>query len=260
MFLVDSHCHLGDMKFGGKEISVRDALNNAACAGVTHMLCVCTDLPSFPSMYEKIQDFDNVYATVGVHPLNISEPRSEEMFLRYAAREKVIGIGEIGLDYHYESDSAEIQKQVFSKQLEYALKLKKPIVIHSREAAEDTWSVLSSSDPDQKLTGIFHCYADSLENARRVLDRGFYISVSGIVTFGRAVNIKELARFVPMDRLLLETDSPYLAPVPFRGKPNQPAYVEKVAHAVAELKGVSYEEICSRTSENFERLFGIKLK
>ncbi len=260
MFLVDSHCHLGDLKFGDSEISVDDAMHNAELAGVTHMLCVCTDLPSFPAMYEKIRGFDNVYASVGIHPLNISEPWSEDEFFEYASRDRVIAVGEIGLDYYYESESAGIQKSIFSKQLEYALRLKKPVIIHSRNAPDDTWSVLTSSDPEKNLTGIFHCYADSLENARRVLDRGFYISVSGIVTFGKAENIRELARFVPLDRLLVETDSPYLAPVPYRGKPNQPAYVEKVAHAVAAVKGVDYEELCGRTSENFERLFGIKLK
>lgn len=260
MFLVDSHCHLGDLKFRGVDQDLNQVLAAASAAGVTHMLCICTDLPTFPEMYEKVKVLDHVYATVGLHPLNLDTPWDEGKFMEYVSREKILGIGEIGMDYHYESKSAEQQKKVFARQLELALELDLPVIIHSREAPEDTWSVLETVDPQRRLRGVFHCYADSLEHARQVLDRGFYISVSGIVTFPQAQNIRELAGFIPLDRLLVETDSPYLAPAPFRGKPNQPAYVEKVARAVAQLRGLSFEEICNITSDNFQKLFRVVLK
>ncbi len=259
MFLVDSHCHLGDLTFNGVEQRLSDVLVNAKNVGVTHMLCVNTDLPSFEPMYEKIKDLDNVYASVGVHPLNLADGWDEAQFRRYAALPKVIAIGEIGLDYYYEQESRDQQMELFARQLKLALELDKPIIIHSRSAHEDTWQVLNEVDPDCRLRGIFHCYADGWENAPKILDRGFYISVSGIVTFPKATNIHLIARNMPLDRLLVETDSPYLAPVPYRGKPNQPAFVEKVAREVARLKGITFEEVCQHTSANFERLFGLTL-
>ncbi len=259
MFLVDSHCHLGDLSFGGKELVLKDVLASAAQAGVTHMLCVCTDLPSFPGMYGKIEELGNVFASVGVHPLNIDTEWDEGLFREYATRKKIVAVGEIGLDYHYEEHSRRQQQEIFARQLELALELDLPLIIHSREAPEDTWAVLEECDPAHRLRGVFHCYADGIDHARKVLDRGFHISVSGIVTFGRAENIRELAAFLPLDRLLVETDSPYLAPVPFRGKPNQPAYVEKVARAVAAVRNTTFEEICDATSANFQSLFRVTL-
>ncbi len=258
MFLVDSHCHLGDLKFGDVDQDFDQVVKNAREAGVTHMLCVSTDLPSFGSMYEKIRDLPYVYATAGIHPLNIDEPWSEEELLRCASLPRVIAIGEIGLDYYYEEESKARQQDIFASQIRIARQLHKPIVIHGRSAPGDIWRIVQDEHADE-VGGIFHCFADSLDLARKVLDHGFYISVSGIVTFKKAQNIKEIASFVPLDRLLLETDSPYLAPVPYRGKPNQPAYVTNVAREVAQLRGMSYEEICNKTSENFARLFNLKL-
>lgn len=258
MFLVDSHCHLGDLKFGEIDQDFNEVISNAETAGVTHMLCVNTDLPSFKPMYEKIKDFPNIFASVGVHPLNIDDPWSEEELRVYAKLPKVIAIGEIGLDYYYEEDSKNEQMDIFARQIRIAREVHKPIVIHGRSAPEDIWRIVQEEKADE-VGGIFHCFADSWELAEKILDHGFYISVSGIVTFKKALNIKEIASKIPLDRLLLETDSPYLAPVPYRGKPNQPAYVTKVAEEIANIRGLTYEEICNITSDNFARLFNLEL-
>ncbi len=258
MFLVDSHCHLGDLKFGDIDQDFNEVVHNAAEAGVTHMLCVSTDLPSFDPMYEKIKDLPNVYATAGIHPLNINEPWSEEELKRCALNPKVIAIGEIGLDYYYEEESKDLQQDIFARQIRVAREVQKPIVIHGRCAPDDIWRIVKDEKADE-VGGIFHCFADSWDLAEKVLEHGFYISVSGIVTFKKAQNIKEIASKVPLDRLLLETDSPYLAPVPYRGKPNQPAYVTEVAKEVAKIRGLTYEKVCEITSENFARLFNLQL-
>ncbi len=258
MYLVDSHCHLGDLDFGDMTQDFDEVLENAAKEGVTHMLCVNTDLPSFPAMYEKIKDLPNVWATVGTHPENLGAPWTEDLLKKFAAKPKVIAIGEIGLDYHYCMDVRDQQIDAFRRQIRVAKEVKKPIVIHAREAGDELFDVVESENAAE-VGGIFHCYADTLERTKRALDLGFYVSVSGIVTFKKALNIKDLAKFIPLDRLLVETDSPYLAPVPFRGKPNQPAYVSYVAREIAAIRGISYEDVCSATSANFERLFGVSL-
>ena len=255
MFLVDSHCHLGDLKFRGVDQDLDQVLAAAGAAGVTHMLCICTDLPTFPGMYEKVKDLDHVYATVGLHPLNLDTPWDEAKFMEYVSRKKIVAIGEIGMDYHYESGSSELQKKVFARQLELALQLDLPVIIHSREAPEDTWSVLESVDPQRRLRGVFHCYADSLEHAKQVLERGFYISVSGIVTFPQAHNIRELAGYIPLDRLLVETDSPYMAPVPHRGKRNESSFVTLVVEKLAECYGVSKEHVAEQTTRTASHMF-----
>lgn len=258
-FLVDSHCHLGDLTFHEKTQDFSEAVANAEENGVTHMLCVNTDLGTFPTMYEKVKEHKNIFATVGTHPLNIDDYEwTESQLLEYARLPGVIAIGEIGLDYYYEEESKIRQQDVFARQIRVAREVGKPIIIHGRCAKDDIQRIVSEEKADE-VGGIFHCFADEWELAERVIDHGFYISVSGIVTFPKGENIREIARRIPLDRLLLETDSPYLAPVPHRGKPNQPAYVRLVAEYVAKLRNISYEEVCQITSENFARLFKLNL-
>ena len=235
-FLVDSHCHLGDLKFGDIDQDLNEVLDNAKNSGVTHMLCVNTDLGTFPDMYNKIKDLPNVYASVGTHPLNVNDYAwTEKELLDYAAYDKVIAVGEIGLDYYYDEETKEQQKDVFIRQIRIARQIGKPIIIHGRSAKDDIFKIVIDEQA-KDVGGIFHCFADDWDLAEKVLDLGFYISVSGMVTFKKAANIREIASRVPLDRLLLETDSPYLAPVPNRGKPNQPAYVKYVAEEIAKLR------------------------
>ena len=258
--LVDSHCHLGDLTFGDVEQDFDEVIANAQNAGVTHMLCVNTDLGTFPAMYERIKDLPNVYASVGTHPLNINDYKwSDQELIDYARYPKVIAVGEIGLDYYYDEETKEAQQEVFARQIRLAKQVKKPIIIHGRCAKDDLFRIVVEENAAE-VGGIFHCFADDWDLATKVLDLGFYISVSGIVTFKKAQNIKDLAVKIPLDRLLLETDSPYLAPVPYRGKPNQPAYVKQVAEEVARLRNMEVEDLCNKTSENFARLFNLELE
>ena len=258
-FLVDSHCHLGDLKFGDIDQDLNEVLDNAKNSGVTHMLCVNTDLGTFPDMYNKIKDLPNVYASVGTHPLNVNDYAwTEKELLDYAAYDKVIAVGEIGLDYYYDEETKEQQKDVFIRQIRIARQIGKPIIIHGRSAKDDIFKIVIDEQA-KDVGGIFHCFADDWDLAEKVLDLGFYISVSGMVTFKKAANIREIASRVPLDRLLLETDSPYLAPVPNRGKPNQPAYVKYVAEEIAKLRDLPVDEVCRITSENFARLFNLDL-
>lgn len=258
-YLIDSHCHLGDLTFGDVEQNFEEVIQNAKNLGVTHMLCVNTDLGSFPDMYSKIKDYPNIYASVGTHPLNIMDyDWTEDEFKKYACYPKVIAIGEIGLDYFYEIEHKNLQMDIFRKQIRLALEVHKPIIIHGRQAKDDIYRIVTEENA-RDVGGIFHCFADDWDLAQKVLDLGFYISVSGMVTFKKALNIKELAQKIPLERLLLETDTPYLAPVPYRGKPNQPGYVKFVAEEIAKIKNLSYEDVCKITSDNFARLFNIKL-
>ena len=258
-FLVDSHCHLGDLKFGDIDQDLNEVLDNARDAGVTHMLCVNTDLGTFPDMYSRIRERPNVFASVGTHPLNVNDyDWTEQELLDYAEYPKVVAIGEIGLDYYYDEETKEKQKDVFTRQIRIARQVKKPIIIHGRCAKDDIFRIVVE-EKAAEVGGIFHCFADDWELAQKVLDLGFYISVSGMVTFKKAANIKDIASRIPLDRLLLETDSPYLAPVPKRGKPNQPAYVKYVAEEIARIRDLSVQEICDITSANFSRLFNLNL-
>ena len=194
-----------------------------------------------------------------MHPLDLEdEPFNYDRLLQLAAHPKVVAVGEIGLDYYYSADNKALQQEVFAQQVQAANVLNKPVIIHTRAAREDTIRILRENDA-QKCGGVLHCFTENLEMAKQGLDLGFYISFSGIITFKNAEEIRAVARQVPLDRLLVETDSPYLAPVPYRGKQNQPAYVREVCEYVATLKGVSVEEFAQITTQNFERLFKISV-
>ncbi len=261
---VDSHCHLTFPELTSQLPDVRRAM---AEAGVDRALCICTTLEEFDAVHGLATAHDNFWATVGVHPDNegVTEPSVADLVER-AGRARVVAIGETGLDY-YQMDARkggrtvadmEWQRDRFRTHIRAARQAGLPLVIHTREASADTLAILDEEGEDGSagsVGGVFHCFTETAEVARGALDRGFYISFSGILTFKSAADLREVARWVPEDRLLIETDSPYLAPVPFRGKTNTPAYVPHVAAQLAELRGLSVEAVGTLTSRNFETLF-----
>ncbi len=223
--------------------------------GVGHALCISVTLPDFPQVLSLAENNRNFFASVGVHPdyEDIDEPSVEEL-IKLADHPKVIAIGETGLDYFRLTGDLEWQRERFRNHIRAAIACGKPLVIHTRNAAEDTLRIMREENA-QQVGGVMHCFTESLEVAMQAIALGFYISFSGIVTFKNAAAIKEVARQVPLDRILVETDSPYLAPIPYRGKTNQPSYVKYVAEEIARLRGVSLEEISTASTQNFFRLF-----
>jgi TatD DNase family protein len=253
--LIDSHCHLDRLDLAAHGGSLDAALDAARAAGVGHFLCIGVSADNAATVKNLAERYADVDCSVGVHPLDL-EPGAEpalDWLLGELAHPKVVAIGETGLDYHYEPESAALQQASFRLHLEAARITGKPVIVHTREARADTLALLREAALPQ--AGVLHCFTEDWEMARAALDIGFYISLSGIVTFRNAEALREVARQVPADRLLVETDSPYLAPVPHRGKPNLPQYVREVAEYLAVLRGVSYETLAEQTSDNFKRLF-----
>ncbi|HSW17998.1 MAG TPA: TatD family hydrolase [Ramlibacter sp.] len=261
---VDSHCHLSFPELAARLPEIREAM---AQAQVDRALCICTTLEEFETVHALALGYDNFWATVGVHPDNegVTEPTLADLVER-AALPRVVAIGETGLDY-YEMDARkggrtvddlEWQRERFRTHIRAARQIGKPMVIHTRAASADTLAILREEGEDGSMGsagGVFHCFTETAEVARAALDLGFYISFSGILTFKSAADLREVAAFVPIERMLIETDSPYLAPVPYRGKTNSPAHVPYVAAQIAQLRGLSTEAVAQHTSENFERLF-----
>ncbi|MFV9657233.1 TatD family hydrolase [Pseudomonas sp. NY15366] len=253
--LIDSHCHLDRLDLAAHGGSLDAALDAARAAGVGHFLCIGVSADNAATVKGLAERYADVDCSVGVHPLDL-EPGAEpalDWLLGELAHPKVVAIGETGLDYHYEPESAALQQASFRLHLEAARITGKPVIVHTREARADTLALLREAALPQ--AGVLHCFTEDWEMAKAALDIGFYISLSGIVTFRNAEALREVARQVPADRLLVETDSPYLAPVPHRGKPNLPQYVREVAEYLAVLRGVSYEALAEQTSSNFKRLF-----
>ena len=255
---VDSHCHIDFPELREKLPEVLAAMRGNA---VTHALCISVTLTEWPDVMAVAESAPNVYATVGVHPdYEDTEEPSVEQLVELAQRPKVVGIGETGLDYYrslqFRDQTMEWQRERFRIHLRAARKAGKPLVIHTRSAADDTVRLMREEDA-AGVGGVMHCFTESWDVARACMDLGFYISFSGIVTFKNAKALHEVARQVPLERMLIETDSPYLAPVPFRGKTNQPAYVKHVAEGIAALRGISVDEVAAATTENFFRLFKI---
>ncbi|PTU79654.1 hydrolase TatD [Pseudomonas indoloxydans] len=253
--LIDSHCHLDRLDLAAHGGSLDAALDAARAAGVGHFLCIGVSADNAATVKGLAERYADVDCSVGVHPLDL-EPGAEpalDWLLGELAHPKVVAIGETGLDYHYEPESAALQQASFRLHLEAARITGKPVIVHTREARADTLALLREAALPQ--AGVLHCFTEDWEMARAALDIGFYISLSGIVTFRNAEALRDVARHVPADRLLVETDSPYLAPVPHRGKPNLPQYVREVAEYLAVLRGVSYEVLAEQTSSNFKRLF-----
>nr|WP_306275735.1 TatD family hydrolase [Pseudomonas oleovorans] len=253
--MIDSHCHLDRLDLAAHGGSLDAALDAARAVGVGHFLCIGVSADNAATVKGLAERYGDVDCSVGVHPLDL-EPGAEpalDWLLGELAHPKVVAIGETGLDYHYEPESAALQQASFRLHLEAARITGKPVIVHTREARADTLALLREAALPQ--AGVLHCFTEDWEMAKAALDIGFYISLSGIVTFRNAEALRYVARQVPTDRLLVETDSPYLAPVPHRGKPNLPQYVREVAEYLAVLRGVSYEVLAEQTSNNFKRLF-----
>ncbi len=258
---TDSHCHLSFPELARNLPAVREAM---ALARVDRALCICTTLEEFGQVHALATSHDNFWATVGVHPDNedVREPSLDDLLER-AQLPRVVGIGETGLDYYRLNGRSvadmEWQRERYRVHIRAARKLDLPLVIHTRSASDDTLAILreegASFPMAAQARGVFHCFTETREVARAALDLGFHISFSGILTFKNAQDLRDVAAFVPMDRLLIETDSPYLAPVPYRGKTNNPSYVPFVAKQIAEVRGCAVEEIAEVTSRNFEQLF-----
>ena len=250
--LVDSHCHLNFPELLANLPAIKESMK---ANEVGHALCISVTLPDFPQVLALAETNANFFASVGVHPdyENIEEP-SVACLLALADHDKVVAIGETGLDYFRLTGDLEWQRTRFRTHIQAAIQCGKPLVIHTRNAAADTLRIMREENA-QKVGGVMHCFTESLEVALEAIELGFYISFSGIVTFKNAVAIKEVARQVPLSRMLIETDSPYLAPIPYRGKTNQPSYVKHVAEEIAKLRGISFEEVATATTENFFQLF-----
>lgn len=253
--LVDSHCHLDRLDLSRDDGQLQTALLRAQQQGVQHMLCVSIDLEAWPSMCKAVEPFDQVTVSVGVHPNeHEGQEPTVEILTELAAHPRVVAIGETGLDYFRSEGDLDWQRERFCVHIEAAKQTGLPLIIHTRDARQDTLAIMQSENA-QQAGGVMHCFAEDWDTARQAMDMGFYISFSGIVTFKNAQTLKEVARRVPLDRMLIETDSPYLAPVPYRGKPNEPSYVRHVAEHIAELRDMKFEDIASVTTENFYKLF-----
>jgi len=253
--LVDSHCHLDRLDLTPFDGSLENALSSAAEAGVNEILCVAINKENQQEVINLAEKNSNVFASVGIHPLNTEGQDADVDYLvNQAAHEKVIAIGETGLDYYYAKETKAEQKSLFHTHVQAAVKSNLPLIIHTRDARQDTLDILRAEQAD-KVGGVLHCFTESLEMAESAMEMGFYISFSGIVTFRNAEELREVAKQIPVDRILVETDSPYLTPVPFRGKPNSPRHVADVARCLADLRGENYQEFCQQTTTNYQRLF-----
>lgn len=253
MFLVDSHCHLDYPDFA--DLDAVDA--RAREAGVKAMLTIGTQMSTFDGVLNVAKQKDNIFCTVGVHPNNAAkEPLVElDTLLDHAQHPKVVGFGETGLDYYRDKTAHDVQQLSFRTHLSAARQAGLPVIVHTRDCDEDTITILEDEFAKGAFSGLIHCFSSGPDFAARALDLGFCISISGIVTFKSAQSLRDVIDRVPLDRLLVETDAPYLAPVPFRGKPNEPSYTRYTAERVAEVKGVSLETLAEATTANFFKLF-----
>jgi TatD DNase family protein len=254
MKIVDSHCHIDRVDldaFGG---SIESMLAHAQELSVTEFLCVCIDLEHFDDVLNLALAHPSIYASVGVHPTEVDgkDPSVDEL-IELSKSDRVIAIGETGLDYfHIKKDEADWQRDRFRRHIEASNRTGKPMIVHTREAKKDTITIMREEKVE---AGVMHCFSEDWETAKAALDLGFYISFSGILTFNSAKDLREVAKKVPEDRLLVETDSPYLTPMPHRGRPNSPAFTYHVAEKLAEVRGSSIEAIAETTTNNFKRLF-----
>ena len=253
--LVDSHCHLDRLKLDQFDGELGDVLDLARSRGVGKFLCVGISLDNADRVVEIAGQYDDVVCSVGVHPLDVDSGLADvEKLIALSAQPNVVALGETGLDYYYSTETQEIQQQSFTAHLQAAAQAGLPVIVHTRDAREDTIDLIREHG-SREHAGVLHCFTESWEMAKAALDLNYYISLSGIVTFKNAEELRDVARKIPLERLLVETDSPYLAPVPYRGKPNIPAYVREVAEFIAELRGLAYEELAEITTQNFYRLF-----
>lgn len=252
----DSHCHLDRIDLGDFDNDFNNLLNAISQQQVSGMVCIGVDLDSFDAMYDKVRELDDVYATVGVHPdyADAREPQIDEL-IGLSEQEKIVAIGETGLDY-YHTEGPEWQRERFRNHIEAAVAADKPLVIHTRQAKRDTLEILKDHQAE-RVGGVMHCFTEDWDMAKQAMDMDFYISISGIVTFKQAENVRDLAARIPDDRLLIETDSPWLAPVPYRGKTNYPGHIRLVAEKIAEIRHTDVETIAHVSAENARSLFRV---
>lgn len=254
--LFDTHVHLNAKQFADDR---EETISRAFAAGVEYMAVVGFDRETIPLALEIAEQYDSIYAVVGWHPVQAIYMTDEDLLWieELISHPKVVAIGEMGLDYHWDKSPVDVQKEVFRKQIQLAKKVKMPIVIHNRNATKDVIKILQEENAAE-VGGIMHCYSDSVEHVQACLDMNFYIALGGPVTFKNASLPKEVATHVPLDRLLIETDAPYLAPHPYRGKRNEPAYVKLIAEKIAKLRGISFGELSKATTKNAFSLFNIE--
>lgn len=256
---IDSHCHLDRLDLQAYQGDLTLALQAAREQGVKHFLTVSVELKDYPVLSAFTEQHADISMSVGVHPSDVagnSQQPTVELLCQLAQHPKVVAIGETGLDYHYHPEQAAVQQESFITHILASKQSAKPLIVHTREARQDTINLLRDYHAEQ---GVLHCFTEDWETAKAALDLGFYISFSGIVSFANAKDLRDVAAKIPLDRLLIETDSPYLAPVPYRGKKNEPRYLPAVAKALAEVRGITVEEIAEQTSANFGRLFGVEV-
>jgi len=257
---VDSHCHLDKIDPQKIGLELPQIIENARNNDVQHMLCVCVTIEDYAAMQAAVAEYADVSVSCGVHPLYVQDSQTPvdevaSSLRQLASDSRVVAIGETGLDYFYHPESKQLQQQNFAAHIEVAQELDKPLIIHTRDAREDTISLLKEGGAE-KSGGVLHCFTESLEMAKQAIDElDFYISISGIASFANAKSLREVVKALPLERLLIETDSPWLAPVPHRGKQNQPAYVVDVAKCVADVKGLTLNEVAETTTSNFYKLF-----
>lgn len=263
MLLTDSHCHLDRLDLTEFDNKLDNVLATAKSSGVQRMLSVCVELEDFPALCRLADAYDHINISVGVHPDNDvpAEPDEAELVALANSHPSCIAIGETGLDYYrvHSAEGQEQQRNRFRQHIRAAIASSKPLIIHTRQAQEDTLQVMRDEQAE-RIGGVMHCFTEDLSIAERAMAMNFYISISGIVTFKNASIVQDVARSIPLDRLLIETDAPYLAPVPFRGKQNHPALVREVALKIAELRGIEPEEVAIQTAKNFERCFRLETR
>lgn len=255
--LIDSHCHLDDDDFTAEGLTA--VVERARAAGVDRMLTICCEIEKFTRIAAIAEQFDFINCSLGTHPHQSNLPdevnlTTADIVARSKQSSKIVALGETGLDYYYQYSPHDVQQQVFIRHIEAALETDLPLIIHTRDAEEDTIRLLRDVGQG-RVRGVMHCFTGTQWLADQALDIGFYISLSGIITFKKSQDLRDVAKTIPMDRLLVETDSPYLAPMPYRGKRNEPSYVVETAKMLAEVKGVDYETIAVQTTQNFYTLF-----
>ncbi|PIR37109.1 MAG: LuxR family transcriptional regulator [Alphaproteobacteria bacterium CG11_big_fil_rev_8_21_14_0_20_39_49] len=252
--LVDSHCHLNFPDFENK---IADVVRRASDMDVKYMQTICTKLGEFPQILDIANDYDNIWCSVGVHPNNVAEEEltNAEELIKLARDNKVIGIGETGLDYYYEHSPREKQQKSFREHLKASAETGLPVIVHTRDADDDTLRIMQEQYAIKQFTGLIHCFSTGSKLAYGAIELGMYISISGIVTFKKATALQEIVKELPIEKMLVETDAPYLAPTPHRGKTNEPGFTRHTAQFIAELKGVPYDEVAKKTTANFFELF-----
>jgi len=257
MRLVDSHCHLDRLDLSKYDQDLDGAIAHAQKMHVQDMLCVCIDQTNFQAVWDIAKRYPNIHASVGIHPTEAVETElSTDELITFAQYEKVVAIGETGLDYFHCKGDISWQQDRFKRHIQAAIAVNKPLIIHTRDAREDTIRIMQEEQAE-RCGGVMHCFTETLEMAQAAMALGFYISFSGIITFKNAIELQNLVKHIPLDKMLIETDAPYLTPAPHRGKPNEPANVYYVAEKVAALKGISIEKVAEVTTQNYASLFGI---